>query len=225
MEPKKNPKYDVHKKSRMIFFLSLCLSILLVLSAFQWKSPIIKPVIEPPFADVVYDPLYPVPITEIKNTPPVVKPVKEKIIYTNPEEVKADIPDEPSINPQIELPTEPIAIPIEFIKPEAVKDTLFIVVEKMPFPENGYEGFYKFLSQELKYPKPAIKSATQGKVYVEFVVDKNGRPSNMRIIKGIGYGCDEEALRVISLTRWNAGKQRGVPVNVRMTLPIQFQLK
>lgn len=223
MEPKKNPKYDVHKKSRMTFFFSLCVSILLVLSAFQWKSPLTNPVIESTPMGLIYDPLYEVPITEIKNTPPEAKPIKEKINYTNPVEATTDLLDEPEAI-HIDVPVEPIAIPIAFVEPEIIPE-IFLVVENMPLPKDGYDGFYKFLSKELKYPRLAIKSGTKGKVFVEFIVDKNGEPTNLKVIKGIGYGCDEEALRVIALTKWNAGKQRGIPVNVRMTLPIQFELR
>jgi protein TonB len=224
MEPKKNPKYDVHKNSRMIFFLSLCFSLLLVLSAFQWKRPITIPELKSPGDATIYDPLYPVPITEIRDPlPSKPEPIKEKPLLLNPVEVDAvetvlvELPD-------IIAPEVPVAIPKEFIPPTENIDTFF-VVEKMPLPKDGYEGFYKFLSNELQYPASAIRSNTQGKVFIEFVVNKKGEPSNLRVSKGIGYGCDEEALRVIALTKWEAGRQRGVPVNVKMTLGVQFKLK
>ena len=64
-----------------------------------------------------------------------------------------------------------------------------------------------------------------GKVFVEFVVNRQGELSNVKVIKGIGAGCDEEALRVLALTHWEAGRQRGRPVNVRMVMPISFKIK
>ncbi len=225
MEPKKNPKYDVHKNSRMIFFFSLCVSILLVLTAFQWKRPRNTSGGDLPPPQPIYETTYPVPITEINIAPPKPEPIKEKPTYLNPVEATGPIfIDEPSMELPEPLPIATVATTVEFDEIPTEPDTFFLV-EKMPLPKDGYEGLYKFLSSEMKYPKPAIRSNTHGKVYVEFVINKNGEPSNMRVTKGIGHGCDEEALRVIALTKWNPGKQRGVPVNVRMTLPIQFQLK
>ena len=196
-----------------------------MLSAFQWKSPLTNPGCTLPPSQTIYETTYPVPITEITNRPPEAEPIREKPTYLNPVETTEPIYiDEPNIDIPKGLPIAPVTIPLDFSKTEAVIDT-FLMVENMPLPKNGYEGFYKFLSMELKYPRPAMKSDTQGKVFIEFVINKDGEPSNLRVIKGIGFGCDEEALRVISLTKWNPGKQRGVPVNVRMTLPIQFQLR
>jgi len=77
----------------------------------------------------------------------------------------------------------------------------------------------------LKYPLRATRQEVQGKVYVEFVIDLLGEPSQLKIIKGIGAGCDEEALRVIAKSRWEPGRQRGRPVNVRMVIPITFRLE
>ncbi len=224
MEPKKNPKYDVHKKSRMTFFFSLCVSILLVLTAFQWKRPIAQPEPRTQNDGVIDDQLYP-PVTELTYTTPTKPtPAKEKPIIINPIEAKKELIEERSI----ELPSIPNDVPvatIQFSLPPENPDTTFIVVERMPMPKDGYEGLYKFLSKEIKYPKPAIRNNAKGKVFVEFVINKKGEPSNLRVTRGIGYGCDEEAIRVISLTKWSPGKQRGVPVNVRMTVPIQFTLQ
>ena len=65
---------------------------------------------------------------------------------------------------------------------------------------------------------------TEGNVFVEFIVNKNGEPSDLKIIRGIGSGCDEEALRVLSLTKWEPGKQRGKPVRVKMVIQLNFKL-
>jgi len=66
----------------------------------------------------------------------------------------------------------------------------------------------------------------EGKVFVHFVVDKNGRLSDIKIVKGIGTGCDKEVLRIINISpNWNPGKQRGLPVKVRMMMPITFRLQ
>jgi protein TonB len=70
----------------------------------------------------------------------------------------------------------------------------------------------------------AQRTGTEGKVFVQFVVSKTGEPTDLKITKGIGAGCDEEAMRVIGKTKWEPGRQRGQPVRVRMTLPVYFQL-
>lgn len=80
------------------------------------------------------------------------------------------------------------------------------------------------MANNIRYPRNAQRQSVEGKVFVEFVIDKRGLPSQFRVIKGIGAGCDEEAMRVIALSKWKPGKQRGIPVNVRMVIPIAFQL-
>jgi periplasmic protein TonB len=104
-------------------------------------------------------------------------------------------------------------------------DDIFTVVEEMPFPKQGYDEFYKFLSNEIKYPSEAREQGISGKVYVQFVVNKDGSLSNIEVVKGIGGGCDEEAARALSKsTKWTPGSQRGREVSVRMILPINFKL-
>ncbi len=110
------------------------------------------------------------------------------------------------------------------LTPEAVIDTIFYVVEKMPEPVGGFEGFYKTLSKNMKYPKRANWDHVIGKVFISFVVNEKSELSDFKVLKGIGSGCDEEAIRVIALSKWNSGKQRGRPVKVRMVQTIDFQL-
>jgi len=94
----------------------------------------------------------------------------------------------------------------------------------MPEPVGGYEGFYKTLSKNIKYPKRASIDEITGKVFVSFVVNEKSELSDLKVVKGIGSGCDEEAIRVIGLTKWKAGKQRGKPVKVRMMQTINFRI-
>jgi len=77
----------------------------------------------------------------------------------------------------------------------------------------------------IKYPEVARTSGITGTVYVQFVVEKDGSISDVKVVRGIGGGCDEEAVRVVkSMPRWKPGKQRGQPVRVYFTLPIEFKL-
>jgi len=104
------------------------------------------------------------------------------------------------------------------------EDDVFTVVEQTPQFPGGMEAFYEYLSTNLKYPEEAIKNQAEGKVYVEFVVEKNGDLSNVRAVKGVGYGCDEEAVRVVkNAPAFEPGEQRGRKVRVKMVLPIMFK--
>lgn len=100
------------------------------------------------------------------------------------------------------------------------------LVETMPEYPGGNEALYKFIGKHLKYPKKAHKKGIEGKVYVQFVIDKEGNVTNAKVLKGIGFGCDEEALRVVNkMPKWKQGTQRGKPVPVVFTLPFSFKLK
>ncbi len=101
----------------------------------------------------------------------------------------------------------------------------FTVVEVMPEFPGGEEGRIQFLSNHMIYPELAKASGISGTVYVEFVVEANGKVSSLQIKKGIGGGCDEEAMRVVGMMKWNPGLQAGQCVPVRFTLPIRFVLK
>lgn len=101
----------------------------------------------------------------------------------------------------------------------------YINLEDDPQPNGGMRGFYKYVGRTIMYPGEARQLGTQGKVYVQFFISKSGEITEVEIIKGIGRGCDEEAVRVLKNSPlWNPGKRRGQPVEVRMILPINFKL-
>jgi protein TonB len=85
--------------------------------------------------------------------------------------------------------------------------------------------FYQYIQNNLTYPEDAKAQGIEGKVYVQFVVAKSGKLMDVKAVKGIGGGCDEEAVRVVKESKpWNPGSQRGIKVNVRMIMPITFKL-
>jgi len=102
---------------------------------------------------------------------------------------------------------------------------IFMAVETMPqFPE-GENGLRNYLQNNLKYPSQARKARVEGKVYVSFVVNSGGRVTDTKIIKGIGEGCNIEALRVINkMPFWKPATQQGRPVSVRFVIPVYFKL-
>lgn len=113
-------------------------------------------------------------------------------------------------------------------QPEAGKtDTSSVlkVVEAMPEFPGGTSQLYRFLRKNIRYPGEAAQAHIEGRVYVSFVINKQGYIRNPKVLQGLGYGIDEEALRVVvSMPQWNPGRQNDVPVDVEYTLPINFQL-
>lgn len=104
---------------------------------------------------------------------------------------------------------------------EVIEEEVFVVVEQPPVLIGGINAVQKVI----QYPDMARKAGIEGRVIVQFVIDKEGKVSNPFIVRGIGGGCDEEALRAVSKASFRPGMQRGKPVQVRYTLPITFKLK
>jgi periplasmic protein TonB len=112
--------------------------------------------------------------------------------------------------------------------PEPIVDDetpVFTVVEQMPEFRGGDEARIKFLTNNIQYPREAKESGIQGTVYVTFVIAENGRVTDAKVLRGIGGGCDQEALRVVRLMPpWKPGKQAGKAVRVQFNMPIRFTL-
>lgn len=106
------------------------------------------------------------------------------------------------------------------------EEQVFVVVEEMPEFPGGEKALRTYLATSVKYPTIAQENGIQGKVFVNFVVNKDGSVSNVKIARGVDPSIDAEALRVVSsLPRWKPGKQRGAPVRVSYTVPISFKLE
>lgn len=107
------------------------------------------------------------------------------------------------------------------------KDTadIFAVVEQMPaFPNGGFRGLMQYLGDSIRYPQAAKKAGTEGRVTVQFVVEKDGSISNVKTIRGISPDLDQEAIRVISqMPKWQPGMHHGEAVRVKYTVPIMFR--
>ena len=108
---------------------------------------------------------------------------------------------------------------------EVAEAEVFMVVEEAPVFPGGEEARIRFLQQNIRYPQLARESSIQGTVYVTFVVERNGAINDVRVLRGIGGGCDEEAVRVIrAMPKWMPGKQRGKPVRVQFNMAVKFIL-
>lgn len=226
MKPKKNPEIDLDRKRPLFFTIGLVISLLLVTVAFEWKAqydPVDLTVTEDPFetlyvvpATVIPPPKAPEPIKKqvIKKSmaPPVFVEKSELPVVTDPvaTELPDDIPD---------FADEPVDDPVE---------TVFLGHELEVQPEfpGGMDAFYAYMAKNISYPSQAKSLGITGRVYVQFVIDKDGTLTEVEVVKGPGAGISEEALRVVlGSPKWNPGKQRGRPVKVRMILPITFDLK
>ena len=104
-------------------------------------------------------------------------------------------------------------------KSEETQDDFFVVVEQMPQLIGGLAS----LQKKVKYPEMARRAAIEGRVTIQFIVNEKGRVENPRVIRGIGGGCDEEALKAVMTARFKPGMQRGRPVRVQYSLPIVFR--
>ncbi|MHA7128331.1 TonB family protein [Algoriphagus namhaensis] len=121
------------------------------------------------------------------------------------------------LDSKLEFRTLPLA--------EEEPDAVFDVVEQAPMPMEGMNAWAGFLMSSLKYPEEAVEKRIEGQVLLSFVVNEYGKLTDIEVLKGIGGGCDEEAVRVLkTVGDWKPGLQKGKPVKVRMELPINFEL-
>ena len=112
-----------------------------------------------------------------------------------------------------------------YAQEKSKKETALINVDEMPEYPGGMEGLKAFIQEEINYPETAKKNGITGKVFVSFVVDKNGKVTNTKITKSVDPSLDKEAIRVIGqLHKWKPGVKDGKAVNVELTLPILFAL-
>lgn len=122
-------------------------------------------------------------------------------------------------------PPPPPADESSMLPPPPPPRIVYPAVEIQPQPAGGMAGLMQFMNDNIRYPQEARKKGVEGKVFIQFVVDTDGSISDVEVLKGIGYGCDEEAVRVLkAMHAWKPGMQKGEPVNVRMSMPINFKL-
>lgn len=223
----KRKSHKQFKANVLLFFsMGLTISLLLVIFLFEYKSYDSGEQLDIMTASTSMDELIEIPVTKQPPPPPQQKIQQPNIIAVTEEEIIEEI----EVDFDVEM-TEDEAIdydmPTEIEEPEdEVAEEIFTIVEDQPQPQGGLQGFYTYVSNEIKYPSTAIHLGIEGKVFVQFVVNSDGSLTDFVVVKGIGGGCDEEAIRVLeNAPNWIPGKQRGKPVRVRMMVPIFFMLK
>ena len=190
-------------------------------------DPTVKPIIEPPKIEI----------------PP--KQATERFITP---EVKTEAPDETELPPveklehaaisnvtqagnddETQIVEAPVDVPkaeIRTLEMRPEEPTGIYNLEIQPDFMGGQKAMMEYLYKNLKYPNPAIKSGVSGRVHLQFTIEPDGSLSNVSVLKGIGFGCDEEAMRVVKLMpNWKPGKQSGRAVRVKFNLPIVFSLE
>lgn len=226
LEIKKYPKVDLNNKRSLIFSLSLLITLSMVLYAFEWKQ-YDKTIVELTTKKTnAFETMIDVPSTQIPPPPQeIIVQQPQLVAVPDEEEVKQDVKFTFDVEVTSETRIEEY-VPVEQPKvQEEETEEIFLVVEENAEPKGGYAAFYKFVSENIKYPGPARRMRIEGRVYVEFIVNKDGKISDAKTVKGIGGGCDEEAERIVmEAPSWNPAKQRGRPVRQRMVLPITFKL-
>lgn len=212
---------------KLFFSLGLAISLLLVIVVFEWKSYDKIETVDITSTAFDTEEILDIPVTEQPPPPPQKVIQQPNIIEVTEEEIIEEI----EVDFDVEITTEEaVAQTEEMVLDDAPEeefaDEIFTIVEEQPTPVGGMNAFMTFIHDKLRYPASAARMGVEGRVFVQFVVNKDGQLTDFTVVKGIGGGCDEEALRVLkSAPPWNPGKQRGHAVRVRMIIPIHFALR
>jgi periplasmic protein TonB len=228
MEVKKSPKADLESKRNIFLTLGLVIALGVILAAFEYKT---APKKTDSLGQVQMQEIEEeiIPITreqEIKPPPPPPPQVVEVLnIVDDDMEIidELDIEDT-EVTKDMIIDVAPVVTQKREV--EADEQEVFFIVEDMPEFPGGELALRQFIANSIKYPVIAQENGIQGRVYVQFVVDADGSVSDPRIARGVDPSLDKEALRVVSLLpKWKPGRQRGKPVRVSYTVPINFQLQ
>jgi protein TonB len=224
MLPKKSKEANLERKRSVFLLLGVLSTLTCVLMAFEYTTYSASQFSCGPL--ILFDPIEedPIPIVVIEKTVPKPPPPKVKL-PTNDFKLVDVLPVEkpvpPSVDSAIVIDLPPVDLPREII-PEGP----ILVADQMPTFPGGDKALFKFLAGNIQYPRIAVDEGISGRVYVTFVVSKDGSITDVKLLRGLGGGCSEEALRVLSkMPRWSPGWHQGKLVSVQYNLPINFLLK
>ena len=228
MEVKKAPKANIETQKTTFLLMGLVVALAVLFVGFEWSSTISKLDETVIVQDVLAE--EEIEITQRDPTPPPPPPPPEpevpEIIDVVEERVENQIDlssledDQSRAQVQTYIPPPPP----KAVEEEATEE-IFVVVEQQPEFPGGMSALMKFLSDNIKYPVIAQENGIQGRVITNFVVERDGSITDVNVVRGQDPSLDKEAVRVIkTMPRWKPGQQRGKPVRVRFTLPVQFRL-
>ncbi len=222
MNRKKNVKVDLERKRGIFLQLGIVVSSLIVLALLEWKTPVNEKSVVYRIDDIELETDL-LPIERSKDIkPPLPKQYSKLNIIPDNNEVTENFEIlSPEIGPNEAVPISQIKLPEE---DEQELPTVWIAPTMPKFP-GGKIGLQQYISKHLKYPVKAIQEGVQGKVFVKFIVNSEGKIKEASLVNSVHPLLDKEALRVVkNLPKWEAGTQNGQKVNVWITIPIVFQL-
>ena len=228
MEIKKTPKADLENKKSTWLLVGYVIVLAFMFVAFEWTERDIKIDTSQAITDLVFEEEI-IPITEqpeqVAPPPPEAPSIAETltIVDDDADVEETTIATSEETNQAVEIKYVPVAVEEE----EPEEQTIFEVVEQMPeFPNGGMAGLMQYLSKNIKYPTIAQENGTQGRVTVQFVVNRDGSIVDAKVLRGVDPYLDKEAIRVISsMPKWKPGMQRGKAVRVKYTVPVMFRLQ
>lgn len=229
MKVKKSPKANLETKKMTWHLMGYVIVLSLMFVAFEWSERDKKIDLSGQVQDIVAEEEM-IPITEQQATPPPPPPPQEvqkveevlRIVENDVQVEATEIASSEDDNTAVEI--KEVAAPV--VVEEVVEEEIFQVVEEMPSFPGGMGELMKFLGNNIKYPAVAQENGIQGRVIIQFVVEKDGSVANPVVVKGVDPALDKEALRVVkSMPNWTPGKQRGKAVRVKYTVPVTFRLQ
>jgi protein TonB len=224
IESKKTEKADLTNKSMFFFSIGLFTAVLTTVLVFEHKTVDEGVDLTASRNTDQMDEIIEVPPTD--HLPPPPPPAQQPHIVEIPDEEEIEEEIEVNLDAELTEETKVEHIEIKHEKEDVENvDEIFTIVEELASPVGGMTAFHKFVAEHMKYPQQARRMAVEGKVYCSFVVNRDGTIQDVKVVRGLGAGCDEEAVRVIGLAPpWNPSKQRGKAVRSRFHLFITFRM-
>ena len=228
MEVKKSPKADLENKKTTNLLVGAIIILAVLFVGFEWSERDKKVTTDTGIADVVFEEEI-IPITEQEQPkqapPPPEAPKVEEVLEIV--ENDADVQESTiQASDDTQQAVEVKYTPVEVEEEEVEEQQIFQVVEEMPEFPGGMGECMKFLGKNIKYPTISQENGVQGRVIVQFVVNRDGSIVDPVVVRGVDPYLDKEALRVISMMpKWKPGKQRGKAVRVKYTVPVMFRLQ
>ena len=226
MEIKKNPKADLKNKRGLLLEIGLVISLLLVIVAFSY-TPEEKRIEKVDLQTAIVEEQI-VEITRQDQKPPEPpKKVEVKVIadllqvVTNDTKITTEV-DFTEFDDDVEI-VQQVAVVEEVIE----DDQPFLIAETMPSFQGGdLNTFRAWVQQNVKFPQIALENGIQGRVVLSFVIEKDGRLTNIQVLQTPDRSLSDEAIRVLSKSpKWSPGKQRNQVVRVKYTLPVDFRVQ
>ncbi|MDR2917770.1 MAG: TonB family protein [Tannerella sp.] len=230
MEIKKTPKADLEKGKGLSLLMGLVLAVALLFVGFEWSSSEFVAATDEGVSDVIAEEEMDITVQEETPPPPPPPPPAQldpEVLNVVEDDANIDQVDIMSTEDNASERQESVYVPpaVETEEEEASNE-IFMVVEKMPEFPGGQGELMSFIAKSIKYPVVAQENGIQGRVTCAFVVNKDGTIVDAEVVRGIDASLDKEALRVInSMPKWKPGEQRGKPVRVKYTVPINFRLQ